>query len=202
MSTLKRRAATRKSSPRPARTGTVVYHLDREDRFVSTNSAWDHFARGNGAPELAAQKVYGSPLWLFVASLETAMIYRKLFARVREDGVRVRIPFCCDSPDLRRFMRMEIRPWKAGGLEIACRLLRVKKRRRMPLLDAEQPHTRQMIRMCSWCLRVEEPATRWTVLETYARESRIMERERVPRISHGICPRCMRQIKKQAGLPV
>lgn len=201
MSLPKRRSATRKSKAGPARAGTVVYRLDREDRFVATNAAWDDFARENGAPELAGSEVNGSPLWLFVAGMETAMIYRKIFARVREDGVRVRLPFCCDSPDLRRYMRMEIRPWKGGGLEIACRLLRVKKRRRMPILDAERPHTRQMIRMCSWCLRVEEPATRWSVLETYARKSRIMECERVPRISHGICPRCMRVIKKQAGLP-
>lgn len=178
----------------------VIYRLDGDDRFVFGNEAWDAFAKENGAPELAGKNLVGQPVWLHIGDFEAAGVYGKIFSRVRKDRVRVRLPFCCDSPDLRRYMRMEIRPWRGNGLEIRCHLLRVKKRRNLPLRDV-MLHDRQRIRMCGWCLRVEGPAGTWRVLETYVRKARVMEWERVPRILHGICPRCMKLIKKAAGLP-
>src|SRR5450631_2450126 len=86
----------------------VSYQIDGHDDIISVNSAWKAFARSNGAPHLAEQ-VVGRSLWEFVSDGTTRQVYRDLLVRVR-GGRTVTFSYRCDSPSLRRYMRMTMTP--------------------------------------------------------------------------------------------
>jgi hypothetical protein len=152
--------------------------------------AWQRFARENSGEALVEEEILGRPLWDFLAGSEVTELYRLLFRRVRASGKSVAVPFRCDGPDLRRAMELEITPGAEGILELRTRLLDARSQERVRLLDAHAVrHPHHLVRMCSWCLRVEERGIWWKV-ERFLVRRPMLAREPVPRITHGICPGC------------
>lgn len=54
----------------------LVSCIDARDRLVRVNEAWDVFARENDAPDLAADRVVGQPIWARIADDGTRHVYR------------------------------------------------------------------------------------------------------------------------------
>ena len=109
-------------SPRPK----YCYVLDGHDAITSVSPAWLAFARENGAQELTAQAVLGHSLWNFIQGAETVRLYQAILRRVRSNSSRVVVPFRCDSPTLRRHMRLEISSQPLGCVQFISVLQRVK----------------------------------------------------------------------------
>jgi hypothetical protein len=86
----------------------VSYQIDSHDDVRSVSDSWTVFAVSNGASHLAAH-VVGHSLWEFVSDVTTRQVYLDLLARVR-GGRTVTFSYRCDSPSLRRFMRMTMTP--------------------------------------------------------------------------------------------
>lgn len=59
------------------------------------------------------------------------------------------------------------------------------------LFDSDVPRSEEMLRVCSWCNRVEQDG-QW--VEDAVRESRIFERSRPPMMTHGICEICVQRM--------
>jgi hypothetical protein len=165
------------------------YELDSEDRIRRFNQPWAEFARENGADHLV-DAVVGTSIWDWVAGMEVEHLYRLLFARVRSTKERTRLPFRCDSPDVRRFMELHISPRPDGGLRCDARLQRAEPRSHVPVLDVRRPRSGAFLRICSWCRRVRVDAPeRWLEIEQAMSALRLLE-DPPPPITHTICDDC------------
>jgi hypothetical protein len=167
-----------------------TYTVDAEDRILSVSGRWVAFARENGAPELDARTVLGRSLWDFVAGEEIRSLYRAVFARVRSLDVPILLPFRCDSPGLRRYMRLVVSPLRDGRLRIDAVPVREEVRRHLVLLEASADRGGTPVPMCDQCKRILTPGGEWLEPEDAAVRMRLLASDPVPDLAHGVCPRC------------
>ena len=175
----------------------LAYSIDREDRIDAIAGDWEGFASRNGADQLTRERVLGSPIWQFIEGLDNAEIHRLLFKGVRERGLRVTLPFRCDGPRVRRDMEMTVQPGGKGCIEISTLLLREQARPFAALLDASARRSNELIKVCSWCKKVQLPRENWVEVEQAIREMRLLELPPIPRISHGMCEPCLEAFREQ-----
>jgi hypothetical protein len=168
------------------------YEVDSDGRIVSVGAGWDTFAVSNGAPQLAADAVIGRPLSEFMVGASTAHLYDALRLRIRE-GRRVVLPFRCDGPAVRRSMELFMEPAPNGHVRYEAVLRSSSERLPVALLDVETPRDTSLVTLCAWCRRIEV-GVRWLEVEEGIRELRLFDVEKVPRITHGICPDCHRMM--------
>jgi hypothetical protein len=166
-----------------------VHRIDAEDRISHVNRAWLDFASENDAGTLDEKSVLGRSLWSFFTDLSTRHIYEVLVHQVRETGTEVELPFRCDSPAMRRHMRVTIRPGEGGTVEFASRVLRAEPRDPVAVLDFLSNRGRPHVVMCSWCKNVET-AEGWQEVEDAVSTLDLLEAPVPPPITHGICPTC------------
>jgi len=171
------------------------YHVDANDQISHVSESWLAFAQANGCPELTREAVVGNPLWLYVDGIEVKALYMHLFEKVRDGGQSVRIPFNCDSPELRRFMRLDIVPRDKGALNLTGVLLREEQRSEVRLFDASAPRSTALLYCCSWCKRIKVTESNWVSVEDAIRDAGLFDSATMPRLSHGICPECACQWK-------
>ena len=88
----------------------VNYTVDSDDVIVRINDAWDSFAEANDASKLDRSTVLGKPLFHYISGDATRMFVWSIFNNVRirqEEYIR---QYRCDSPELKRYMKMTITP--------------------------------------------------------------------------------------------
>jgi hypothetical protein len=102
---------------RPENTSRYIYRVDADDIICYVDPHMVSFAKENGAPHLTLNALVGQPLFGFIAGLETRHLSEVLMERVREYQRVVEVPFRCDAPAYRRFMRLRISPLADSGLQ-------------------------------------------------------------------------------------
>lgn len=178
----------------------LVYVIDGQDRIVALNEAY--VADAGGAVDEAGQgdavrdALLGQVLWQVLPGV--AEWYGPLVGRVRDDQREICFPFRCDTPDLRRLMRMRISPDPMGAVAFESALVAVQSRPRVAIFDAPVAGADAIVTMCSWCKRVEAGAT-WVEVEEAL--ERLGEALWLPSVSHGICPRCLGELTALAQSP-
>jgi hypothetical protein len=174
-------------------TGACAYELDAELRIRAVDTAWSEFAQANEAPELVVPPgPVGQSIFDHIQDATTVHLYRRLFERVLRTGQSVVFPFRCDSPAMRRFLMMEIRPGPGSGLHLLTGVVRLESRPPSALLERFRHKGSELLRMCSWCKMVEIP-NRWCEVEEAVVVLRLFEHQLLPAITHGICPPCYRR---------
>jgi hypothetical protein len=174
------------------------YRVDSSDALVWVDSWWLAFARENGATELTENRVLGRNLWDFVADAETRKLYQAIHDRVRHSGRPAVLPFRCDSPTINRHMRLTITRGRNGDLHYESVLLHVELRRRLGLLARDHPRSEAFLTLCSCCKKAMIEPTGWLELAEVVVRLRLLERERVPRLRHVVCPDCAIQLRQLA----
>lgn len=177
----------------------VTYEIDAEDRLRHVGGSFGSFATANGAPELERAQLVGRSIWDWIAGDDVRHAYRLLFQRVRERQARVRLPFRCDSPELRRFMELYVAPGANRSLLFTAHLLRTEVRPRVTLLDATVPRSETLVALCSWCKRARGPGDHWLEIEEVIPALEIFDRV-PPSFSHTICPDCEAALDATWGL--
>jgi hypothetical protein len=166
------------------------YRVDRADTLVWVNSWWLAFARENGAAEITEQSVFGRSLWNFVDDPLTRKIYSELHGRIRATRKPVVLPFRCDSPSVRRDMRMTISPEDHGQLLYECVLVRAEPCRRLALFDTQQERADSFLTLCSCCKRALIEPAGWLDIEDAVARLGVFAQESVPQLRHTVCSRC------------
>lgn len=170
----------------------ICYRLNGRDEIVFVNDAWNVFASANAGEHLTEARVLGQSLWRFVTDGPTRVLYSTVLARVR-DGRSAKFVFRCDSPDCRRLLEMEVAAAPGGLAEFRVRTISEEVRPPQPLLDADRPHTEELLRMCGWCKKVDL-GDRWAEVEEAAASLGLFERPLLPHVTHGICGPCYERI--------
>jgi hypothetical protein len=166
----------------------IRYQIDRHDAITSVSDSWASFARANGAPQLA-EGVFGRSLWEFVSELTTEHLYRDLVRRVRA-GRTITFPYRCDAPALRRFMQMTMTPGSEDSVTFDSVTLRTEQRAAVPVSHSPHLRTDLLLKMCSWCKRIDVEGD-WEEIERAVARLGLFTGERVPALTHSICPDCI-----------
>lgn len=179
------------------------YDVDANGCITFVDEGWRQFAITNGAPHYAdSASLYGRALLSFISDNTTRHVYAVLMDRVRAERAAVRVPFRCDSPGLRRWLELEMTPGDKGGIAFVSRELRSEPREPVPASStavAVPGVEAALIRMCSWCKRVDAGASRWLEIEQAITELGLFAEPRVDAITHGICPDCVQLFERGAG---
>lgn len=164
-------------------TDLVIYELDDADVIRRVGGQWEAFARANGGAHLVAG-VLGQTIWDFVGGSTTRHMYRMLAGRVRQ-GHPVSFTYRCDSPAMRRFMRMRMLPIDASGVRFESETLTT---------EAWPPGLRRdrrddFLTICSWCKKGRLDDT-WQEPEVVVERLGMFVGDAERPISHAICPSC------------
>lgn len=166
----------------------VVYRIDAGGRLTFVGDGWNAFAVENRSPELADTAVLGRLLADFIAGRETQHIFDRILARARQ-GVRMTLPFRCDSPTERRYLSLDIAAYGPDEVEFRSRVLAVEPRSSVAVLEPDRPRSEALLTLCSWCNR-GLIGDRWAEIEEVVTALRLFDAE-LPRLTHGMCPRCV-----------
>lgn len=166
------------------------YHLNGEDQIEYVNSNWTEFAIENAGDCLVPNNIIGQPVWKYITDEATVSIYQSVLRRVRRSRARVELPFRCDSPGIRRYMRMEIEPMNKEHIRFKSRLIHEEPRTFIHALSSHFKRDNAILTMCSWCKKVKLSKERWVEIETAVCEMDLFQNHQIPMISHGICKNC------------
>lgn len=167
------------------------YAIDPQDVITSVCPLWLAFARENGASQLTREAVVGRSLWEFIDGTETKHFYQLLLHRVRHSNASTIIPFRCDSPTLRRFMRLELIPETDGSVYLIGVLERVEQTEPFHLLEPNFPRSAQMLTLCSCCKRFLVESCGWLELGDVAERLHLHKKQTAPKLRNSICPDCL-----------
>jgi hypothetical protein len=171
----------------------VEYWLDVRDAIARVNDAWTVFALANDAPELAAEHVLHRSVWDFVVDGSTRHLYSAILQRVR-GGATIRFPLRCDSPALRRHLAMVVGPEAEGAVRFTCHVRALEARPEQPLWDRAATRRADMLRVCSWCKRVDVQGA-WKEVEQAVGQLALFDDLPPPTLTHGLCPDCAARIE-------
>jgi hypothetical protein len=174
---------------------SYIYTINHEDVITSVSEAWLNFATENASAHLTEPNVLGRSLWSFISNRETQAIYQIIVQKVRKLNAFIRVPYRCDSAEQRRFMELEISGLPEGGVRFKSKCLREEPREHVDLLDPRVEHSSSFIIMCSWCKQVQAGEEQWLEVEELVRLKSLFYTPSPPKISHGVCPQCLSQIK-------
>lgn len=167
------------------------YTVDALDVITSVSPTWLAFAQENGAPELTYQAVIGNSLWHFIDGSETIELYQAILQRVRASFSRIVVPFRCDSPTLRRYMRLELICQPHGSVQFDGILERVEPTEQHNLLDPRFPRSCNVLTLCSCCKRALVEPSGWLEIEDAVARLHLLEKEQTPQLRNAVCPDCL-----------
>jgi hypothetical protein len=177
--------------------GEVTYTVDAEDFVISFNVEWTRFAEDNESPDLAdIGQLSDRSIIEFVESYSCKTLYTMLLARVRTTQETVSIPFRCDAPHERRFMKMVLSPLTDGSVVFKTTLLKAEARDFINLLSIDREKSEGMIVVCSWCNKVEvdHDNGQWREVEEAIKILGLMNDAQQPPVTHGCCSACYQSI--------
>lgn len=173
--------------------GGCAYDLDARLRLVAVDDRWKAFAEANDAPELVPPGPIGRYLVDAIADEATAHLYEELFHRVAANGRTATVAIRCDSPVVRRYLDLTIRR-REDGFRVETAVTRVETSPGGAILQRAARRSDQLLRMCSWCKRVDVSGI-WQELDIAVERLRLFERDAMPQITHAMCAECYARVE-------
>jgi hypothetical protein len=167
----------------------MEYWIDAGNRLVEVDQEWSAFAIENGAPELASAAILGRAISSFLSGETTIEIWTQFLNRART-GEKVVVRIRCDAPGRRRLLELTVVS-EGDRVRVSSRVVSEEPRAPVPLLETRRPQGYAILVCCSWCNRWRSPSGQWLEVEALVSELRLFKEEPLPRISHGICERCL-----------
>lgn len=175
------------------------YWIDSRDRIADVDETWLPFAIANGAPDLTPKNVCGRPLEDFISDPTTAHLWTQILARARE-GVPLQIRIRCDAPDRRRLFRLDLARDGLEHIRVQSETLLEEERSPVGLFEVHREPSADQVCVCSWCKQLLVAAGDWCEVEVALVKMDLLERLRLPAITHGICSSCAARVRAEAGL--
>lgn len=168
----------------------INYLIDDNDNITYLSEQWQPFADGNKAKKIDTTRVIGKRLSDFITDSKCQHIYWLLINRIRQTGGSFKFPFRCDSPDVRRYMEMEVHQHETGQIEFRSCVLQEEPRESVLLLESNIKRSGDLLRICSWCKKVKVDETAWLEVEEAIKKLSLFNAKTLPDLTHGMCPSC------------
>ena len=176
----------------------MQYDIDENDVILHVDREWVEFAADNDASQLASGAIIGTSIWQYFAGEEVQQLYRQVFRQVRRLRLPASIPFRCDSPGKRRFLRLNVESLPESGLRLTVVTEQIEDRPPVALLDSNVCRNSEFIPICGWCKKIRLSDQTWVEVEDAANALRFFESP-LPNLSHGICEDCSNQLHTDLG---
>ena len=138
----------------------TVYLLDKLNSIISVDGSWDEFAAENEGRRVRASDVCGRSIWEFVTGDATRMWLETVFNIVRFRESAIERPYRCDSPELKRYMRMHVIPEKGGILRLEHHVVGTEERATPIYFNFCSDQAGKSLRVrCSMCGRLKSGET-------------------------------------------
>ncbi|WP_339132534.1 MAG: hypothetical protein WGN25_10440 [Candidatus Electrothrix sp. GW3-4] len=170
------------------------YLIDRTNRIESVDEAWFYFASQNGGEELMSDMVLSRDISSFISCGSCQELYDMLITSVRVNRKAIEFPFRCDSPEKRRYMKMEMAPQDKGKIVFTSYLEREEVRTPVFFLESSVQRSQKIITICSWCKCIRKDDASWVDVEEAVEKMVLFTRDQLPKLSHGICPVCYERL--------
>lgn len=145
----------------------TCYWLDDNDIIVRTCSGWDEFALANNGGEVLSGRTIGQPIWAFIKDDNTRMWVYALLQNVRVSGKTIIRPYRCDSPEEKRFMRMEVRRETDQLISLRHRIMRSEKiSQAVNIVYQPKKFVQTRLQRCSICNRLHD-GEKWLDIEEF-----------------------------------
>lgn len=133
----------------------TFYILDDMKTIVDVGGQWDCFAQENGGVNTCSEHVKGRPIWDFIIDDNTRMWFETLLqlAKLKHDAL-VR-HYRCDSPDLRRFMKMTIDAMHDHGFRVLHEVISVEERSQPVYIHCSGSPSHGDVIRCSSCGKIK-----------------------------------------------
>ncbi|KPJ88145.1 MAG: hypothetical protein AMJ53_17225 [Gammaproteobacteria bacterium SG8_11] len=173
----------------------TIYYVDRNNNFINGNDEWDQFALANNAAHLIRASVHNQSLFDLISDPQCNHLYKLLIERTKHSGKTIIFQFRCDSPDMRRFMRMEMTHENGnGGVCFKSIVERQEPRGPVALLDPQSKRSTESLIICSWCKKVKIAEDQWMEVEQAVNHLKLFNTTYLPQLSNGMCPVCHESI--------
>jgi hypothetical protein len=170
---------------------TYIYRINKNDIIVYVSDNWNSFANENfGSHSCNKENVVGFSMWKFIHDLETLHLYKILLRKVRWNRFTARFPFRCDSPGERRFLELLVVPLKDKAIEFRSQLILAERREPIDLLKHDLVRSDEYLRICSLCKKIAVSETEWQEVEIALATLKLFEKDKMPKLTHGICSSC------------
>jgi hypothetical protein len=87
-------------------------------------------------------------------------------------------------------MEMQLSLLPGGAIEFISHLLREEWRDPVDLLDASRDRSGELLKVCSWCKKINIPGQGWGELEAAITALDLFGHHPMPRMTHTICDSC------------
>lgn len=172
----------------------IRYKINAADEIVEVGGGWDMFAIENDSPpELSSGSIIYRRFWDFVSGNTIEHVYRRMFSKVRA-GETLDFSFRCDSPSLRRFLVLQMKPLGDGGIEIVTETVCTEEREFQELFSINAPKAGEVVVACSWCNKIKTGENVWQEAEDAVSELGLFEKDILPPLSHGMCDDCYKAV--------
>ena len=175
---------------------TCSYTVNEENILIDVGGSWSRFACDNDAPELQGPAPLGRSLFEFIGDPTTAQLYFQVLTQVRRRQRAQAFDIRCDSPTVRRFLRITFAPAPDGGVSVKSALLREEVREAVRLLDRAAARGGELLKSCSWCERVSI-LEGWYEIEDAAARLHLFDAALLPVLTHGICADCTERVEAE-----
>jgi len=168
-----------------------TYRINADDQIISVGENWEAFAAENDAPDACfAPHIIGSSIWDHIKDPETLHIYKALVAKVRYTLQPVTLPLRCDAPDLKRYLEITLTPEQENDVSFQSKTIRVESRPINDLLDTCKPRSDELVRICSFCKKIDIGGDQWVATEIAVALKGYFNQIPLPRLTHSVCPVC------------
>lgn len=168
-----------------------IYRIDEKDRILFVGGNWYNFAIENDGGDCGVPgAVLGRTLWQFIDGNQVIHLYRILVEKVRTHQTSLTVPIHCDSPDVCREIDVTMHPLPESAVEFNCRVLHIHRRKPLELLGSGIERSDALIRICSFCKKIALSENEWAETEQAVRILKLFGGNRLPGLTHGLCPDC------------
>ena len=87
----------------------LAYLIDGEDKILDIFGPWKQFSDQNGGT-INSVDVCGKSIWEFISGDITRMWLEVVFQKARLLNQTIEKPYRCDSPNIKRYMKMRVVP--------------------------------------------------------------------------------------------
>lgn len=168
----------------------TVYWLDGDDKIIKTSESWDEFAKDNDGDALVGQSVIGVSIWDFIEGNTTCAWMSALFSLARLHQKVVERAYRCDSPGIKREMKMILTPEESGVLKVEHKVVSVEAMKVPAYFQAAMDvKTNGVVIRCSICNRVKEDGE-W--IEAAFMQQNDSSEQKPIKVAYGVCGNCTR----------
>lgn len=168
----------------------VTCLINPDNIIIDVNQAWDCFAQENDSPAATRNGVSGKSIFDLVSGKITKQYWRVMLERAWLSAQPLSMDYRCDSPDTKRWMRMELCRMEDGNMRIIHTLLASEKRLPKIHFRLAQQRSRDTHVCCSMCNRIKA-GEQWCEAESlFPSERKIGGEAKFLPVIYGLCADC------------